>query len=700
MIIDEQFQKKFIEEASDLVNDLEKALLVLSNNFKDKAIIEQIFRVMHSLKGGSSMFGFTKIDTYTHKLESIYDHVRNERLEITDELLDITLASVDHIRKLLAEGNNLSPKTLQENEELTKKITKIAEIPGVVIQEQKAQIVEIKEPEKVVSSQTEGSLYYIFLRPNEDIFADGTNLLYLLDELHSLGPCIIAPHIKKIPDLETIEVSKCYSSWDIFLVTPSQVDAIIDVFIFIDDKCDIEINKISDKNLLNNAKFVERINQIIEKEGDFDVKELHELAENIDVAIHSDIIDNQQKQVTATNAEAAMVSKINAISSIRVSSDKLDDLINLVSELVTTQARLSLYAEKSAQNELLAISENVEKISRRLRDNAFSIRLIPIENMLARFHRLVRELSQECQKEIGFETKGADTELDKTIIENLSDPLMHIIRNSIDHGIEYPEERVKAGKPKQGKILLKAYYSGTNVHIQIQDDGAGIDLVKIRDKAISKEIISADAVMSDREILNLIFLPGFSTAKKVTNVSGRGVGMDVVKRKISDIRGEIDIDTQVGVGTTITIKLPLTLSIIDGLLVTIGETHFVIPLASVDKCYEFKHVHLKSAINNLILADEDRISFLYLRDLFEIKEDTPDIEQIVVVEYNDIKIGLAVDKVIGEYQAVLKSLGKMYKDQDFISGSTILGDGTVALVMDTNKIINQYSKQVLKNIGG
>lgn len=700
MIIDEQFQKKFLEEASDLVNDLEKALLALSNNLKDKAIIEQIFRVMHSLKGGSSMFGFHKIDSYTHKLESIYDHVRNERIEITDELLDITLASVDHIRKLLEEGNNLSAKTTQEHEELTAKIIKISEIPGLTNQQQQAQKIEIKEPEKNTNQPTEGNLYYIFLRPNEDIFADGTNLLYLLDELHSLGPCIISPHTKKIPDLESLDTLKCYSSWDIFLVTSAQVDAIIDVFIFIDDKCDIEINKISEKNLLNNEKFLERINLIIEKEGDFDVKELHELADNLDTAVAADTQDVQQKQGATSNAEPAIISKINAISSIRVSSDKLDDLINLVSELVTTQARLSLYAEKSGQNELLAISENVEKISRRLRDNAFSVRLIPIENMLARFHRLVRELSQECQKEITFETKGADTELDKTIIENLSDPLMHIIRNSIDHGIEYPEERIKAGKPAQGKILLKAFYSGTNVHIQIQDDGAGIDLIKIRDKAINKEIISADAIMSDREILNLIFLPGFSTAKKVTNVSGRGVGMDVVRRKISDIRGEIDIDTQVGVGTTLTIKLPLTLSIIDGLLVTIGVTHFVIPLASVDKCYEFKHSQLKSAINNLILADEDRISFLYLRDLFDIHEETTEIEQIVVVEYNDIKIGLAVDKVIGEYQAVLKSLGKMYKDQDFISGSTILGDGTVALVMDTNKIINQYSKQVLKNIGG
>jgi two-component system chemotaxis sensor kinase CheA len=309
---------------------------------------------------------------------------------------------------------------------------------------------------------------------------------------------------------------------------------------------------------------------------------------------------------------------------------------------------------------------------------------------------LVRELSQEFKKEINFESEGADTELDKTIIESLADPLMHIIRNSIDHGIESPEVREKIGKNRQGKLKIRSYYSGTNVHIEVSDDGAGIDLKKIQEKAIERELISEDANLSDNEILRLVFLPGFSTATEVTNVSGRGVGMDVVKRKISDIRGEVDIETELGKGTSITIKLPLTLSIIDGLLVKIDDTHFVIPLSAVNKVYDHKHEDLVKAVNNLVLADEDWVPFLYLREIFEIDGTPPELEQVIVVEYNDMRMGLAVDSVVGEYQAVLKSLGRMYKDQDFISGSTILGDGTVALVMDTNKIINKFSSQTIK----
>jgi two-component system chemotaxis sensor kinase CheA len=259
--------------------------------------------------------------------------------------------------------------------------------------------------------------------------------------------------------------------------------------------------------------------------------------------------------------------------------------MNLVSEMVTTQARLSLYAEQDGRPELLNIAENVQKLSRQLRDNAFSIVLIPIENMLTRFQRLVRDLSKELKKEVVFEAEGIDTELDKTIIENLTDPLMHILRNSLDHGIELPDIRMKLGKPRVGKILLKAFYSGANVIIQIFDDGAGIDPNFIRAKAVNKGLISSEAQLSKREILDLVFIPGFSTASKVTDVSGRGVGMDVVKRKIADIRGEVDLESEVGAGTTLTIKLPLTLSIIDGLLVKIAEVFYVIPLTVIDKIY-------------------------------------------------------------------------------------------------------------------
>jgi two-component system chemotaxis sensor kinase CheA len=381
-----------------------------------------------------------------------------------------------------------------------------------------------------------------------------------------------------------------------------------------------------------------------------------------------------------------------SISSIRVSSEKLDSLMNLVSELVTTQARLSLFAEQNNIAELTGISENVQKLSRQLRDTAFSIVLIPIEHMLTRFQRLVRDLSNDLKKDVIFITEGAETELDKTIIESLSDPLMHIIRNSLDHGIEETQERIKKGKPKQGKITLKAFYSGANVHIRITDDGAGIDPEQIREKAISKGIIPPDKKLSNKEILDLVFLPGFSTAKKVTDVSGRGVGMDVVKRKIADIRGEVEIESELGVGTTIVIKLPLTLSIIDGLLVKVEDIHYVLPLSAVDKIYAVERKDLYNKFNNIVVLEGKQVPYFSVRKEFELSESTQDIEQVIVVNFEDNHVGLIVDYVVGEYQAVLKPLGRHYKKQEMISGATILGDGSIALVLDINKIIKLFSK--------
>jgi two-component system chemotaxis sensor kinase CheA len=312
---------------------------------------------------------------------------------------------------------------------------------------------------------------------------------------------------------------------------------------------------------------------------------------------------------------------------------------------------------------------------------------------------LVRELSQELEKDVVFKTEGTETELDKNIIEMLSDPLMHIIRNSMDHGIESAEDRQLLGKPKKSIILLKAFYSGATVVIQISDDGKGIDPEKIRNHAIAKGLLNAETELSKAEALELLFLPGFSTAQKITKVSGRGVGMDVVKRKIAEIRGEVEIDSEINKGTTITIRLPLTLSIIDGLLVQISHTKFVIPLSSVDKCYEFKHTTLVNAINHLIRTDEKEVAYLNLREMFEIDDTPPETEHVVVVQFGLTKIGLAVDNIIGQYQAVLKPLGRLYKNQNSVSGATILGDGTVALVLDTNKLISQYASNEIK-IGG
>jgi two-component system chemotaxis sensor kinase CheA len=677
----DNFKKKFIEEASEHIQDLEQALLELENNPTDRPLIERVFRAMHSLKGSGAMFGFEKISEFTHDLETVYDLVRNGEMSVSSELLNITLASVDHLQALLKEGDVNSEATLENQEKLTKQIEDF-------IDSNSRSVITISKDTDTKEAGSEKTFYILF-QPNEDIMSNGTNPLFLLDELNSLGDCISIPIIKKIPPLEEFDPNKCYTTWEIFLATESDINSITDVFIFVEDECLLEVNQISEFNLLTNTTFIEKIEEIRTRHQELGLAQIKDFISNL--------TQPEQKQAAKTKDEkAALSSKDTTISSIRVASDKLDQLMNLVSELVTTQARLTLFAENDGSPELLSIAENVQKLSRQLRDNAFSIVLIPIENMLTRFQRLIRDLSKELKKEVTFEAEGTETELDKTIIENLTDPLMHILRNSLDHGIETPKVRTEKGKPAQGKILLKAFYSGANVIIQVFDDGAGIDPNFIRTKAIQKGLINPDVQLSKKEILDLIFIPGFSTAANITDVSGRGVGMDVVKRKIADIRGEVEVESELNVGTTLTIKLPLTLSIIDGLLVKIEETFYVIPLSVIDKIYAVEHAKLINSFNNTIVLDGEQVPFFYLRHEFDAAEFTESThEQVIVIRYEDKRIGLVVDTVIGEYQAVLKPLGKHYKKQEIISGATILGDGTIALVMDTNKAIKQFAYKTI-----
>lgn len=675
----ENFKEKFKEEAIENINDLEKALLELESSPQDKELIERVFRAMHSLKGGGAMFGFANISEYTHNLETVYDRVRNDQMKIDENLLNITFASVDLLKKFLNEEDN-HPEVIKERNFLTEEINAL--INGQPLQNQQASPQPLTPEGKNKSLKT----FYVLFIPEENIFDNGTNPLFLLDELGSLSnDFVVYPHVNKVPVLENMNPESCYIYWEIYLSTEADMNAITDVFIFVEDECVLQVNKISDVNLLQNKEFLNKIDQTYKDQVDADVNELTKFAHHLSQAS----VEEKKK----AEEKPGINVKERAISSIRVASDKLDNLMNLVSELVTVQARLDLYAANSEDTELLAIAENIQKLSRQMRDIAFSIVLIPIETMLTRFQRLIRDLSNELNKEVIFVTEGVETELDKTIIENLLDPFMHIFRNSLDHGIESAEKRIALGKPAKGKIMLKAFYSGANVFIQISDDGAGIDPEVIREKAIRKGFISQDAQLSKKELIDMIFLPGFSTSEKVTDVSGRGVGMDVVKRKISDIRGEVEVESEVNVGTTITIKLPLTLSIIDGLLVKIQETFYVIPLSVVNKIYAAPHKDLVNTFNHLVVLDGRQIPFYYLREELGIEENQTQMEEVVAVKYEDREIGLVVDSVEGEYQAVLKPLGKHYKKQDFFSGATILGNGTLALVMDTNKAIKRFSIQ-------
>ncbi|MCR4561101.1 MAG: chemotaxis protein CheA [Bacteroidales bacterium] len=681
----DNFQKKFLEEASDLINQLEQALLTLEQDMQNPELVDSIFRIMHSLKGGGGMFGFDNISSYTHKLENMYDLVRQKKLKVSREMLDITFESADHITSMLNDDGSKTAEIKRNEEILNKRIDAI--LDGDNFSNTTAAVEEVSDKDAGLKT------FYIKVKPYEHIQRNGTNPFFLIDELVGLGKTKVNIFYSNIPDFENFVLDDTYIWWEVILTTDKDEDAIKDVFIFVEDDCEITIQKLCDADVF----IMEGIEPLLDCPQDFpfDLDKIKTLAEAITALEKAKNDSAAAENAAKTNSGDEHIKKFtkeSSISGIRVASEKIDILMNLVSELITTQAGLNLYAEKNKDAELTRITENLENISRQLRDTAFSITLIPIDYLVVRFRRLVRDLSREVGKEIEFEARGAETELDKTLIEGISEPLMHILRNSIDHGIETARERQAAGKPPAGKIILQAYYSGSQVVIAVTDDGAGMDPKKIKKKAIEKGLIPSDAQLSDKEVIDLIFMPGFSTSETVTNISGRGVGMDVVKRKVSDIRGTVQVSSSLGEGTTITIKLPLTLSIIDGMLVRIADVDYIIPLSVIDTIFAVEHEKIVASFQNVINIEGSQYPFYYLRDEFGLTDSAPAKEEIIMVKYEDRKIGIVVDNITGEYQAVLKPLGKLYRNQDIFSGASILGDGTVALVLDTHKVINQFTK--------
>ena len=678
----DNFQKKFLEEASDLINQLEQALLTLEQDTQNPELVDSIFRIMHSLKGGGGMFGFDNISSYTHKLENMYDLVRQKKLKVTREMLDITFESADHITSMLNDDGTKSNEIKRNEEILNRRI-------DAILDGDNFSDTSFGPAESLEQTISGVKSYYVKVKPYEHIQRNGTNPFFLIDELVGLGKHKVNIFYSNIPDFENFVLDDSYLWWEIILSTDKDEDAIKDVFIFVEDDCEIVIQRISESDIFEMPKVAPLLD--CRQDFPFDLDKIKAICqeEAVKEKEKSEAENSENKaKVNSGDEHIKKFTKESSISGIRVASEKM----NLVSELITTQAGLNLYAERNKDAELTRITENLENISRQLRDTAFSITLIPIDYLVVRFRRLVRDLSREVGKEIEFEARGAETELDKTLIEGISEPLMHILRNSIDHGIESAAERMAAGKTPGGKIILQAYYSGSQVVIAVTDDGAGMDPKKIKRKAIEKGLIAADSQLSDKEAIDLIFMPGFSTSEKVTNISGRGVGMDVVKRKVSDIRGTVQVSSSLGEGTTITIKLPLTLSIIDGMLVRIADVDYIIPLSVIDTIFAVEHEKIVSAFQNVINIEGSQYPFYYLRDEFGLTDSAPAKEEIIMVKYEDRKIGIVVDNITGEYQAVLKPLGKLYRNQDIFSGASILGDGTVALVLDTHKVINQFTK--------
>ena len=510
----------------------------------------------------------------------------------------------------------------------------------------------------------------------------------LLDELRDLGHCDVFAQTRELPSLQDLNPEECHLSWDVVLTTDQNENAISDVFIFVEDICQIKTTKVSDESTIESDSLLPRLGEILVERGDVEQetvsKALSQQPRIGEILVDSGMV-SQEKVEAALSEQKALEKQQNSAKSetVRVPADKLDKLINLVGELVIIQSQLVQVAASLDAVELTTPVEEVERLTGDLRDIVLNIRMMPIGTTFSRFKRLVRDMSMELGKEIDLVTEGAETEMDKTVIDRLGDPLVHLIRNSIDHGIESPDVRESVGKPRKGTIRLAAVHRGASVVISIEDDGKGLDTEVLRKKAIEKGLIAADAELSEQETQSLIFAPGFSTASKVTNVSGRGVGMDVVKREIDSLRGNVHVSSDVGKGTNIDLSLPLTLAIIDGLLVNIGGQRFVVPLSVVEECLELtSDRYALSKDRNVIQVRGEAIPFVRLREAFGVTGERPDLEETVVVNAHDSRLGIVVDKVLGQHQTVIKSLGSTYKDVEAISGATILGDGTVALILD------------------
>ncbi|MBN2233027.1 MAG: chemotaxis protein CheA [Deltaproteobacteria bacterium] len=690
----DQHREAFREEAFELLAELETALMELEESPEDIDLVGRVFRAMHTIKGSGAMFGFEDVAAFTHNVETTYDHIRNGELRVSKEVVDGSLAACDQIRRMVT-GD---PRDEDEEERILAVFQRLLATAG-------GKIATAATPPPAAAAATaaathpgndDGSLttYRIRFVPEPQLFATGTNPLLLLDELRGFGPAAVTAQQGRVPRLEDLQPEQCCLFWDIIVTTARDAVSIRDVFLFVEDDCELKIEVIDNDARADDDLDYRRLGEILLARGDVTAADLARAIDSqkrvgeilvetgtadrrlVESALAEQEHIRQQRMTRQAKAETA---------SIRVAAEKLDVLVDLVGELVTIQASLSRTALTRGDADLLTISEEVERLTAELRDNTMGIRMLPIGTTFSKFKRLVRDLANELGKDVVLTTDGGETELDKTVIERLNDPLVHIIRNSIDHGIEHPAVRKAAGKPGPGTVHLTAEHSGTSVVVRITDDGAGLDPAVIRAKAVEKGIIAADADLDPAEILSLICAPGFSTAKAVTDVSGRGVGMDVVKRGVESLRGTLDISSTPGQGTTVTLKLPLTLAIIDGLLVRVGTAFYVLPLAVVEECIELSQAEMdRDNRRRMVNLRGEIVPYIMLRELFRIAEEAPPIQQAAIVDVDDSRVGFVVDEVIGSHQTVIKTLSRIYRTAREFSGATILADGSVALILDVH----------------
>ncbi|EEX94797.1 signal transduction histidine kinase CheA [Vibrio orientalis CIP 102891 = ATCC 33934] len=668
----EQLRKMFYEECRENLEVLEEVLLNLDLAHIEDESINTIFRAAHSIKGGAGTFNLLDISEFTHNVEAYLDLVRNQERTLTADSIDLLLKSGDCIHSMLEGHEQGTDVNLDLKQEVSQKL---AELLGSDSSE--PEVVDCESEDVLETSSNADQVWNISFAPHQDMFFSGNDPLRILRELSELDDsCQINIDTSALPELQEIESELCFLSWHATISGALDLDLIKEIFEWVEDECDLTI-ELSQPDIEQPAEDSQQTTSPV-----------------------TTVENTETKPVPESAAKSTKVAKSDSsVSSIRVDIDKVDSLINLVGELVITQSMLTEIGNDFSIDKLEKLKSGLDQLlqnSKDLQENVLNIRMLPMSFAFSRFPRLVRDLSSRLEKQVDLQIKGEQTELDKTVLERIVDPLVHLVRNGIDHGIEQPEQRLENGKSEMGVIELNAYHQGGAIVIEIRDDGAGLNCDKLWNKALEKGVLSPDSrreEYSDKQIMNLIFAPGFSTAEEVSDISGRGVGMDVVRRNIEELGGHIEVESELGKGSRFTISLPLTLAILDGQLVRVAGEVYVIPLLTIVESIQIDPQCIKLASGGIELyrLREENIPILRLQEELEMGSSGGLDQRILCfVEAAGNRVGLLLDELLDQQQVVIKSLESNYSKVAGISGATILGDGSVSLIIDVQGLITNF----------
>jgi two-component system chemotaxis sensor kinase CheA len=695
-----QFHQVFFEESFEGLDIMENGLLNMDSGTVDDEEINAIFRAAHSIKGGSGTFGFNDISGFTHVMETLLDEMRDGRRPVTEPAVEALLSSVDVLRDMLSatsSGSEVDEERVQAQQQ---------ELETILKKAPDASAAAVLRPQIQAAVMGEGPVHqsqkgwHIVFRPLPQMMRTGNDPLRILRELGELGELQVECDLSALPPLDSFEPEDSYLSWDLRLLGDVPREKLDDIFAWIEDECELAVMPIQAAETQPPASDEPTTAApILESQAGKPPR-----LQAMDPPPDRRTEKNRRSTQDRRKGDPRKASSTGG--SIRVDITKIDGLINMVGELVITQSMLSMLGEDFSLDKLERLKDGLsqlERHTRELQESVMQVRMLPISFTFSRFPRLVHDLSSKMGKKIELKMTGENTEVDKTVIEKIGDPLVHLVRNSLDHGIEMPEERVAAGKPETGTINLNAFHKGGNIVIEIRDDGKGLNRERIESKAVDKGLIEAEHNLSDRQIYELIFQPGFSTADVVSDVSGRGVGMDVVRKNINELGGSIEIESEPGKGSAIIIRLPLTLAILDGQTVTVADETYIVPLVSILESIQVREDQIKRVAGRgetFKLRDE-YLPILRLHELFGIENPhATRLEDglLVVVEGDGKHCGLFVDDLVGQQQVVIKSLEANYQRVEGISGATILGDGSVSLILDIPGLLRLANRQADDNL--